>query len=199
VILLNTEFPQTLSKNSLASVRKRTIPTERPPLLNEVSANILRIEGDTWPALRIPRSYSRISRQKPLLFLPSCSSVVLTRLSGPCSRPTTCFPLVVPGNRTRDLRICTHELLPLDHRENRVHSNCNFKLYEILRNKFLFRSFNKGTFPQKTALGVLRTCVFPLLTGKASRFNKPQRNLPQFRILKENQKWCLSDILLSAV
>jgi hypothetical protein len=30
------------------------------------------------------------SRPEPLLFLPSSSSVVLTRLSGPLSRPTTC-------------------------------------------------------------------------------------------------------------
>jgi hypothetical protein len=41
------------------------------------------------------RRYSRISRPEPLLFLPSSSSVVLTRLSGPRSRPTTFF--VVPG------------------------------------------------------------------------------------------------------
>jgi hypothetical protein len=32
--------------------------------------------------------YSRISRPEPLLFLPSSSSIVLTRLSGPRSRPT---------------------------------------------------------------------------------------------------------------
>jgi hypothetical protein len=37
-------------KNSIASVRKRTIPTERPPLVSEVSANFLRIEGATWLA-----------------------------------------------------------------------------------------------------------------------------------------------------
>jgi hypothetical protein len=61
------------------------------------------------------RPYSRLSRPEPLLFLPSSSSVVLTRLSGPCSRITT-FHLVVPGNRTRDLRICSQELWPLDHR-----------------------------------------------------------------------------------
>jgi hypothetical protein len=34
------------------------------------------------------RQYSRFSRPEPLLFLPSSSSVVLTRLSGPRSRPT---------------------------------------------------------------------------------------------------------------
>jgi hypothetical protein len=36
--------------NSMATVRKRTIPTERPPLVSEVSANFLRIEGATWSA-----------------------------------------------------------------------------------------------------------------------------------------------------
>jgi hypothetical protein len=35
------------------------------------------------------RPYSRFSRPEPLLFLPSSSSIVLTRLSGPRSRPTT--------------------------------------------------------------------------------------------------------------
>jgi hypothetical protein len=37
----------------VAVVRKRTIPTERPPLVGEVSANLLRVEGVAWPAQRI--------------------------------------------------------------------------------------------------------------------------------------------------
>jgi hypothetical protein len=37
------------------------------------------------------RPYSRIYTPELLLFLPSSSSVVLTRLSGPRSRPTTFF------------------------------------------------------------------------------------------------------------
>jgi hypothetical protein len=45
----------------------------------------------------VTNPYSRLSRPKPLLFLPSSSSVVLMRLSGPGSRPTTFFFLVVPG------------------------------------------------------------------------------------------------------
>jgi hypothetical protein len=36
------------------------------------------------------RPYSRSSRPEPLIFLPSSSSVVLTRLNGPRSRPTIC-------------------------------------------------------------------------------------------------------------
>jgi predicted membrane-bound dolichyl-phosphate-mannose-protein mannosyltransferase len=37
-------------------VRERIIPTERPPLVDEVIANFLRIEGATWSAWRIPTS-----------------------------------------------------------------------------------------------------------------------------------------------
>jgi hypothetical protein len=48
------------------------------------------VVGVTDPSGRI----SRFSRQEPLLS--SSSSVVLTRLSGPRSRPTFSF-LVVPG------------------------------------------------------------------------------------------------------
>jgi hypothetical protein len=33
------------NKNSVARVRERTIPTERPPLVGEVSVKFLRIEG----------------------------------------------------------------------------------------------------------------------------------------------------------
>jgi predicted membrane-bound dolichyl-phosphate-mannose-protein mannosyltransferase len=35
-------------------VRERTIQTERPPLVGEVIANFLRIEGAKWSAWRIP-------------------------------------------------------------------------------------------------------------------------------------------------
>jgi hypothetical protein len=38
----------------VALVRKRTIPTERPPLLVEVSAKLLRVEGVACWAQRIP-------------------------------------------------------------------------------------------------------------------------------------------------
>jgi hypothetical protein len=37
-------------KNSMVRVREQTIPTERPPLVGEVIANFLRIEGATWSA-----------------------------------------------------------------------------------------------------------------------------------------------------
>jgi hypothetical protein len=41
-------------QNSVVLLRKRTILTERPPLVGEVSANLLRIEGVAWSAQRIP-------------------------------------------------------------------------------------------------------------------------------------------------
>jgi hypothetical protein len=70
-------------------VREQTIPAQRAPLVGEVSANfcgkrVLRgqCNGSPWP-------YSRIPRLELLLFLPSSSSIVLTRLSGPRSQTTT--------------------------------------------------------------------------------------------------------------
>jgi hypothetical protein len=74
--------------NYVTRVRERTIPTERQPLVGEVSAD--------FGGYRLPRSqrdgsirpYSRFSRPEPLLFLLSSFSIVLTRLSGHLSRPT---------------------------------------------------------------------------------------------------------------
>jgi hypothetical protein len=56
------------------------------------------------------RPYSRFPKLGPLLFLPSSSSVVLTKLTGPRSRPTTFFSC---GARESNPG---QELWPLDHR-----------------------------------------------------------------------------------
>jgi hypothetical protein len=60
--------------------RERTIPTERPPFVGEVSANLCghrmsrgQRDGSLWP-------YSRISIPKLLPYLPSSSSIVLKKL-----------------------------------------------------------------------------------------------------------------------
>jgi hypothetical protein len=50
-MMVDTEI---LKLNSVAVVRKRTIPTERPPLVSEVSAKLLRVDGVVWSAQRIP-------------------------------------------------------------------------------------------------------------------------------------------------
>jgi hypothetical protein len=80
----NGSEDMSVDTNSVALVRERTIPTERPPLVGEVSAKfcgyrVLRGQRDVslWP-------YSRLSRPKPLFFLPSSSSNE-RRLSGLCS------------------------------------------------------------------------------------------------------------------
>jgi hypothetical protein len=42
----------TKNLNSVALIRKRTTPTERPPLVGEVSAKVLRVEGVSWSSQR---------------------------------------------------------------------------------------------------------------------------------------------------
>jgi hypothetical protein len=75
--------------NSVAFVRERTIPTARPPLFGEVNASFCESRVSRGQRNKSPQTYSRISRPEPLIFLPSSSSVVLTKLSGLRSRPTT--------------------------------------------------------------------------------------------------------------
>jgi hypothetical protein len=74
--------------NFVAIVQERTISTERSPLVGDINANfcgqrVLRGQHNV-----LLRPYSRLPRPEPLLFLKSIPSIVLTRLSGPRSRPT---------------------------------------------------------------------------------------------------------------
>jgi hypothetical protein len=72
--------------------------------------------GDRDKALR---PYSRLSGPEPLLVLPNSFSVVLTRLSGPRSRPTTSQKVWWRRESKPDLWICSQELWPLDNRGGR--------------------------------------------------------------------------------
>jgi hypothetical protein len=83
-------------RNSVAWVRERTIPTERPPLVGEVSSNFCEYRVQRGQRDGSLRPYSRLSRPEPLLFLSSSFSIVFTRLSGPRSRMSGSA-----GNRTR--------------------------------------------------------------------------------------------------
>jgi hypothetical protein len=56
-------------KNSTALARERTIPTERPPPVGEVSANFCGQRGVTWSAQRIPTAVNLFSRPEPPLLL----------------------------------------------------------------------------------------------------------------------------------
>jgi hypothetical protein len=96
-------------------VRVRTIPTERPPLVGEVSANFAAIGchvvGVTDPYGRIlgflDRSRYFLFQVAPRLYswgwVDPSPDPLLLRKSGSA------------GNRTRDLWICSQELWPLDH------------------------------------------------------------------------------------
>jgi hypothetical protein len=64
-------------------------PTEWPPLVDEVSANFCGYEVLRGQHNGSVRPYFLFSRPEPLFSLSSNSSVVLTRLSGLRSRPTT--------------------------------------------------------------------------------------------------------------
>ena len=86
-------------KTSVALVRERTIPTERPPPVGEVSANFCGQRGVTWSAQRVPTAVNLcfLDRSR-YFFYSSSSSIDLTRLSGPRSRHTTSQKnLVAPG------------------------------------------------------------------------------------------------------
>jgi hypothetical protein len=102
-----------LTNNSVALVRERTISTERLPLVDEVSANLC---GYRVVAADPLRPYSRISRPEPLLFLWSSSSIILTRLSWPCSWPTTLHKIWQCRESNLNFWIYSQELWPLNHR-----------------------------------------------------------------------------------
>ena len=55
--------------NPVALVRKRTIPTERPPPVGEVSANFCGYRGVTWSAQRIPTAVNLCFLDRSRYFL----------------------------------------------------------------------------------------------------------------------------------
>ena len=87
--IYNTKTKLKTKLNSVALVRERTIPTERPPPVGEVSANFLRIEGCHVVSATDPRPLISVFWTGAATFYSSSSSIDLTRLSGPRSRPTT--------------------------------------------------------------------------------------------------------------
>jgi hypothetical protein len=116
----------------VASVRKRTIPTERPPLVREDSANFLADRGCHVVSATI--SYARflgfIDRNRyyffqvaPRLYSRGWVDPVPDSLLFCCSA----------RDRTRDLRISSQELWPLDYRGGQRTINANIKQIIIVR------------------------------------------------------------------
>src|SRR5215510_13445563 len=84
--------------NSVALVRERTIPTERPPPVGEVSPTFADRGVSRGQRNGSPRPLISFLDRSRYFFCSSSSSVDLTRLSGPRSRPTTTQKnLVAPG------------------------------------------------------------------------------------------------------
>jgi hypothetical protein len=82
--------------NSMVLVRERTIPTERPPLVGEVIANLC---GERVPRGQRDgslRPYSRVSRQEPLLSYQVAPQLYSRGWVDPVPDPLLFF-LVVPG------------------------------------------------------------------------------------------------------
>jgi hypothetical protein len=102
--------------NSVAWVRERTIPTERPPLIGEVSADICgssvshgQRDGSLGSIFNfLDRSHYYFFQAAPQLYSRGWVDSVPEQLllGNSCSA----------GKRTRDLWICSQELWPLDHR-----------------------------------------------------------------------------------
>jgi hypothetical protein len=75
-----TPWPQSASE--LYRPSDRLLPAKLVTTFADIECHVVGVTD-------LLRPYSRFSRPEPQLFLPSSSSIVLTRLSGPRSRPTT--------------------------------------------------------------------------------------------------------------
>ena len=106
---------------SVALVRERTIPTEQPPPVGEVSANFLRIEGCHVVSATVPRGrFNLCSLDRSRYFFIQVAPQLTSRgWVDPIPDPLLLRKSGSAGNRTRDLCICNQKLWPLDHRGGR--------------------------------------------------------------------------------
>jgi hypothetical protein len=82
--------------NSMVWVRERTIPTERPPLVGEVIADFCGQRVTRGQHDGSLRTYSRFSRQEPLLFYQVAPQLYSRGWVDPVPDPLL-FLLVLPG------------------------------------------------------------------------------------------------------
>jgi hypothetical protein len=117
--LVNTAM-NPLKLNSVAVVRKRTIPTERPPFVCEVSSNFLRVEVVAWSAQPIPTAvnFGFLDRSR-YFFIQVAPQLSSRGWVDPVPDPLLLRKSGRAGNPTGDLWICSQKsqkLWPLDHR-----------------------------------------------------------------------------------
>jgi hypothetical protein len=104
--------------NSVAWVREWTLPSERPPLVEKVSANFFGYSGVTWSARRIPYGLNLgfIDRSR-YFFFQVAPQLYSRSWVDPVPDPQLLRKSGSTGNRTRSW-ICRQELWPLDHGES---------------------------------------------------------------------------------
>jgi hypothetical protein len=114
--------------NSVAFVRERTIPTERPPLVCEVVPTFVDRGCCVVSATDSRGRQSWFSRPEPLLFLQIAPQLSSRGWVDPVPDPLLLRKSGSAGNRTKDLWICSQKLWPLDHRGGRsTHSRSNLR------------------------------------------------------------------------
>jgi hypothetical protein len=121
--------------NSVAVVRKRTIPTERPPLVGEASAKLLRVEDVAWSGQRILTAVNLGFLDRSHHFFIQ----VVPQLSSrgwvdPVPDPLPLKKSGRAGNRTWDLWICSQKLWPLDH----IGGRCILTLFNSIQLSFIY-------------------------------------------------------------
>ena len=168
----------------MALVRERTIPTERPPPVGEVSTNFCGWRGVTWSAPRIPTAVNLcfLDRSR-YLFIQVAPQLTSRGWVDPVPDPLLLRKSASTGNRTRDLCICSQKLWPLDHRggpcliisslysshhlAESIHWNLNFSQHEKCHDFLLLLS------PQDHKANSLLTIL--CFVDRASSYNLVNR------------------------
>jgi hypothetical protein len=88
-------------KNSVPSVRKRTLPTERPPVVGEVSVNFFRYRVPRDQRDGSLRPYSRLYRSEPLVVFQIAPQLYSRGSVNPVPDPILLRKCGSAGNRTR--------------------------------------------------------------------------------------------------
>jgi hypothetical protein len=112
--------------NSIVWVREWTIPTERPPLVGEVTANFCGKRVPRGQRYGTLRPYSRFSRQEPLLFYQVAPQLYSRGWVHPIPDPL--FFLVVPGIEPGPPDLLPR-IWPLDHRGSSEYITIQYKFY----------------------------------------------------------------------
>jgi hypothetical protein len=108
---LVTQFSVTHKKTKFRGLSPRANYTDRAiPLVGEVMPISADRGVSRGQCNGSPKPFSRLSIPKPLLFILSSSSIVLTRLSGSRSRPNTSQEIWYGRESNRDLWIGSQEL-----------------------------------------------------------------------------------------